>query len=89
MPTKKLTIKNSSPVAVEVTFNNRDKTAIEPGKTVTKQYEERERVLLRAAPSGKQAGLYKASEPAGQDMVADVSLSVAVIDETNAKLGFR
>jgi hypothetical protein len=88
MPKRKLTIKNSCIFPVEVTFNNRDKTTIQPDKTTEKQYEEQERVVLRATPSGKQAGMYKASETAGQDMVADVRLKVTVVDETNAKLGF-
>jgi hypothetical protein len=89
MPKQKLTIENSCPFPVEVTFNNSNKTSIQSGQKVEKQYEERTRVFLRATPSGAQAGLFKASEPAGQDMVADIRLAVAVIDENNAKLGFR
>jgi hypothetical protein len=89
MPTKTLTIVNSCPFPVEVTFDNRDKTPIQAGESVEKQYGEGQRVFLHATPSGKQAGMYKASEPAGQDMVADVNLTVDVVDETNAKLGFR
>jgi hypothetical protein len=83
MPT--LTIVNSCDIPVVVTLNNKD-TTIPAGGQIARTYNGR--VHMRAKPSGKQAGMFKASEPAAQDMVRDIDLTVAVIDDDTAKLGF-
>ena len=84
MPT--LTIVNSCNIPVVVTLNTKE-TTIPEGGQITRTYDGR--VSMRAKPSGKQAGMFKASEPAAQDMVGDIILTVAVVDNNNAKLGFR
>jgi hypothetical protein len=84
MPT--LTIVNSCDIPVVVTLNN-EETTIPAGGQIAGRYDGR--VSMRAKPSGKQAGMFKASEPAAQDMVGDINLSVAVVDNNTAKLGFR
>lgn len=81
-----LTIVNSCNIPVVVTLNNKE-TTIPEGGQIARTYDGR--VSMRAKPSGKQAGMFKASEPAAQDMVGDINLTVAVVDDNNAKLGFR
>jgi hypothetical protein len=84
MPT--LTIVNSCDIPVVVTLNNKE-TTIPAGGQIAGRYDGR--VSMRAKPSGKQAGIFKASEPAAQDMVGDINLTVTVVDNNTAKLGFR
>ena len=84
MPT--LTIVNLCDIPVVVTLNHKEMTIPARGRIAGPYVGQ---VLLRAKPSGKQAGLFKASEPAAQDMVGDINLTVAVVDDDNAKLGFR
>jgi hypothetical protein len=84
MPT--LTIVNSLDIPVVVTVTNKETTIPARGRIAGTYVGQ---VFMRAKPSGKQAGLFKASEPAAQDMVGDINLTVAVVDDDNAKLGFR
>jgi hypothetical protein len=70
----RLTIVNSCDIPVVVTLNNKE-TTIPAGEQIAGTYAGR--VSMRAKPGGKRAGMFKASEPAFQDMVTDQVLTVA------------
>jgi hypothetical protein len=87
--TWRLTIANLVGVPVEVTLNG-TLIQIPGGKAAERRYAHNTRVMLVAKPTQQYAGMFQASNLSGQDMMRDISLNVAVINDAQggSKLGF-